>query len=192
MKSNLKAKDLVMAGVFSLLGVVIMYVVPMPLMINPYGTLVSPLVQALFLAIVYFLIGSKIPKAGALLIFCTIMGLAGMALYYVAALFLAGIFVEVIMKKLGYGSKRALTVSYILFAVFNCFAGSLIPYIFFRDATYMQNIQLYGEEYANTVKSVRSGPIMLGMIIAVGIMAFLGTIISKRMLKKHFEKAGVI
>jgi len=192
MRNNLKAKDLVMTGVLSLLGVVIMYVVPMPFVINPYGTLISPLIQALFLAIVYFLIGSKVPKTGALLIFCIIMGIAGMALYYIAALFVAGLVVEFIMKKQGYGSKRALTVSYILFAVFNCFAGSLVPYLFFRDATYMQNVQLYGEKYANTVKSVRSQPIMLGLIIAVGIMAFLGTLFSKRLLKKHFEKAGIL
>lgn len=191
MKQKLKAKDLVSIGLLSLLEVVLMYTTPLPFILNPYGLLITPLIHAVVLALVYFLIGAKVQKAGAILIFSTILGLSGMALYYIVSLIVAGIIGEMILKKTGYGDKKGLTIGYMVFAFLNAFA-LMIPYMFFAETTYANIVRIYGAEYADKAIEVRTMPIMIVLLVVIIIAAFIGAYFSKKILKKHFEKANIV
>lgn len=64
MNDKLNIKDLVLIAAFSILGIVLMYIIPMPFLFTPYTVLISPIFQGLFLSLPFFLAGAKVQKNG--------------------------------------------------------------------------------------------------------------------------------
>lgn len=59
MDNKLTVKDLVLIAGFSILGVLCMYIIPLPFLFTPYTILISQIVQSLFMAIPFILMVLK-------------------------------------------------------------------------------------------------------------------------------------
>ena len=60
--------------------------------------------------------------------------------------------------------------------------------------TYMKSIEEMGMgvEYVEGLQSMISVGSFIGMLAVAFVGGFIGTLIGRKMLKKHFEKAGIV
>lgn len=191
---KLKIKDIITVTLLTLINVLI-FMSGSLLYVTPITILIMPVIFALIEGIVFFTIGAKIPKRGALFIYCAVMGIMGGYLPYIICYLVAGIISEIIVAKAGYGKSGGLSVSYIITEILSAVGGTFYPYViayksFFKNADELikegNNKNVY--DAANMIQSWGS----LVLIIAIIISAFIGTLIAKRMLKKHLLKAEKI
>lgn len=67
-----------------------------------------------------------------------------------------------------------------------------IPFLFFSKQTLEQYAGMFGESYLGILQTLVSPITAIIMLIVVGLCAFIGAIIAKKLLKKHFQKAGMV
>ncbi|MDO5726172.1 MAG: MptD family putative ECF transporter S component [Tissierellia bacterium] len=185
MNEKLKIKDLVLVAAFALLGVVLMYIIPMPFLFTPYTVLISPILQGLFLSIPFFLAGAKVPKRWAMLIYCAIWGIGGIMPYYIAIMVIAGIIAEMLIKN-SEDRAKGLTISFVVAMLCHYIGGTIIPYIFTKEQSMAMIEQMYGADYAAKMADLKTVPFMIIVAILVVIFAFIGSKIAKNFLKRHF------
>lgn len=191
---KLKIKDIITITLLTLINV-ILFMTGSFLYVNPVSILAMPIIFALLEGIVFYVISIKVPKKGAFIIYCTLRGVMGFYLPYIILYILAGLIAEFVMAKSGYGNLKGVCVSYIVTQVMGAIGGTVYPYViayksFFSDTEAMkaqganQNILAA----ANMIQSWKSF-VLLAM---VAIAAFVGTLIAKTILKKHFlaDKEG--
>lgn len=103
----------------------------------------------------------------------------------------AGILGEAARKVLGYKSFKGIALAG-GFTAFG-FIGSPLPMWLFQDA-YMKSIEEMGMgvEYVEGLHSMISAGSFIGMLAVAFVGGLIGTLVGRLMLKKHFEKAGIV
>ncbi|MCM1330938.1 MAG: MptD family putative ECF transporter S component, partial [Ruminococcus sp.] len=106
---KLKVKDIITATLLSLINVVIFFASSL-LYMTPVTIALMPVIFSLVEGIIFFMIGVRVKKKGAVLIYCIVRGcIFGGFLPYIILYFIAGIIAEIILWKTGYGSTKGLT-----------------------------------------------------------------------------------
>ena len=85
-----------------------------------------------------------------------------------------------------------LTISYIIYMILTAFSGTYIPFLFFSKQTLEQYAGMFGESYLGILQTLVSPVTAIIMLVVVAICAFIGALIAKKLLKKHFKKAGMV
>ena len=191
--NKLKVKDLVNIGIFSALYMAIAMVVMIPVGIAPILWLLWPGIAGLFGGVFFTLLLTKVPKMGASLLLALISGIlffaTGECTWVIIVTFaIAGLLAEVMRKVLGY-KGIALAGGFCAIG----FIGSPLPMWLFQES-YMKSIEEMGmgAEYVEGLQSMISAGSFIGMLAVAFIGGLLGTLIGHKMLKKHFEKAGIV
>lgn len=83
-------------------------------------------------------------------------------------------------------------VIYILYMILAAFSGTYIPFLFFSKQTLEQYAGMFGESYLGILQTLVSPVTAIIMLVVVAICAFIGALIAKKLLKKHFKKAGMV
>ncbi|MDR1329118.1 MAG: MptD family putative ECF transporter S component [Oscillospiraceae bacterium] len=194
--NKLKAKDLVTIAIF---GVVFM--LTYLLCALPAGLIaeLSPFCVAVGMipsGIVWTYIRAKAPKRFAILVQCAIFAiitfLRGSG-WFVAVGILAGAFFAEILAGIGkYKSFRWNTAGYAAFAV--CLNLGLFSLMLFaRDYYYNFCIESgQSAAYIDARFSIMSWPLLLLTTALSVVGAWLGMLLGRVMLKKHFAKAGIV
>lgn len=187
-KKKLKIKDIITITLLTLINV-ILFMAGSFLYVNPITILAMPVVFALLEGIVFYVISVKVPKKGALLIYCTIRGVMGFYLPYIILYVLAGILAEIVMEKCKYNRSIGLCISYMIIQVLGTIGGTVYPYViayqsFFADAEALadQGANQNVLAAADMIQSWRC----LVLLAVVAVAAFLGSLIAKSILKRHF------
>ena len=135
-------------------------------------------------------------RQGAALILAIITGLlyfaTGECTWVIIVTFaVAGILGEAARKVLGYKSFKGIALAG-GFTAFG-FIGSPLPMWLFQDA-YMKSIEEMGMgvEYVEGLQSMISAGSFIGMLAVAFVGGLIGTLVGRLMLKKHFEKAGIV
>ena len=117
MKGKLKTRDLIYAGAFGAVYLILMLVIVMGSGIVPVLYSLSPLTVGIICATVYMLYVIKIKKFGAILILAVLFGLVSSvnSVYALAWTVLTGIVAELIARAGKYQSKKMFMVSYWIF-----------------------------------------------------------------------------
>ena len=194
--NKLKVKDLVNIGIFSALYMAIAMVVMIPVGIAPILWLLWPGIAGLFGGVFFTLLLTKVPKMGASLLLALISGIlffaTGECTWVIIVTFaIAGLLAEVMRKVLGYKSFMGIALAGGFCAI--GFIGSPLPMWLFQES-YMKSIEEMGmgAEYVEGLQSMISAGSFIGMLAVAFIGGLLGTLIGHKMLKKHFEKAGIV
>lgn len=194
--NKLKVKDLVNIGIFSALYMAIAMVVMIPVGIAPILWLLWPGIAGLFGGVFFTLLLTKVPKMGASLLLALISGIlffaTGECTWVIIVTFaIAGLLAEVMRKVFGYKSFKGIALAGGFCAI--GFIGSPLPMWLFQES-YMKSIEEMGmgAEYVEGLQSMISAGSFIGMLAVTFIGGLLGTLIGHKMLKKHFEKAGII
>ncbi len=197
MKSKLEVKDLITIGIYSAIYFVMVTIATFgsAIFLGGFAYVLLPAVAALISGTIYMLLVAKVPKFGGI----SIMGIV-MAIYFLisghfilsfAANLVCGILADFIAKASGYKNKRVILASYVVFC-YGCM-GPVLP-MWFMKAAYVANLEARGKsaEYIENMFANMTMTTFGIAVVAILVCATLGGLFGQRMLKKHFEKAGIV
>ena len=190
---KLKVKDLVSIGVFAVIYFVLMFGVGMMGMI-PILFLVYPTVLAIVAGTVVMLFMAKVQKPWALFILGMISPLVMFAMghtYVVAVLSLIVMTIAELIRKIGnYNSFKYNMLSYAVFSTWIC--GSLMQMLLVKEKYLEMTLGMMGKDYADALENLITYPHMALVALGAFLGGIIGAHIGKALLKKHFEKAGIV
>ncbi len=191
MNNRLNAKDLINVGIYTAISAVICCLVAM--------TGVIPIMMVLLVVFVPILTGipymmflTKVKKFGMILILNILMGalmwVTGMSYYALIVGTITGLIAELIYRIGKYSSKWHGIIAYAVSGLY-CWANYLG--IFFNADAYFSTRQNFGQDYIDAVTKMLPTwmcPVLLVVDLLCGV---IGGWIGSKVLKKHFEKAGI-
>ncbi len=182
--NKLKIKDIITVVLLSLINVVIFFASSV-LYATPITIILMPVFFALLEGVVYFIIGTKVKKPGAILIYSIVRAIMGGYLPYIILFILSGIIAELIMWKTSYGNGKALTVSYIINQVFAAFGSTIIPYAIAAKAMADQAVSDGRQDNILKASEILQSWWSVALVAGVIVAAFIGAMIGRRIVKKH-------
>jgi energy-coupling factor transport system substrate-specific component len=196
MKNNkLQAKDFITIGIFTALLFVVEFACGMLGFIHPYIVAAFVVLIPLVGAIPMMLFYTKIEKFGMLsimsLLLAIIMFVTGMGYLGAPLIIAAGVAADLIAKSGGYKSFKKTVISYGVFCLWIC--ANYFPVIVTADS-YRQGLLDggYSAEYCdNLFRAINSKTIVILLILCF-VFGCIGAYLGKAVVKKHFEKAGIV
>ena len=186
-----KIKDLIITALMVLCSQLIYRVLSF-MFVSPYTMLLVVPVWAIVGAITYFLVPAKTKNPWMILLFCVLTSLIGFYPPYIISCIVGGVFAMLIAKIKGALNYKGLTVGYMIFCVLAGFGGMYVPFLFYSEQTINSYKEMFGDKYLGMLNKIVSPMTTVIMLIIIAICAFIGGIVSKKLLKKHFEKSGMI
>lgn len=182
---TLSIKDIITIVLLSLINLII-FSLGSFLYLTPITILLMPVFYSLLQGVVFFVIGVKVKKKGALLIYCVIQGAVAFNLPYLIAYVLAGVVAELILWRAGYGNLKGLAAGYVIMQLLACMGSTIYPYAITLQAT-LSDMENMGDLDVNvgqaaSLLSVGGSALLL---LGVAISAALGALIGWRIMKKH-------
>ncbi|MCR4932979.1 MAG: MptD family putative ECF transporter S component [Lachnospiraceae bacterium] len=189
---KLRTKDLIFAGAFGAIYVVLMLIVVMGTGAIPILYIGSPFLVGVVCATVYELCVLKVRKFGAALILGVLFAITTSSAYLPGLIIaiVVALLAELVMIIGKYQSKKMFLVSFIVFNL-----NMVCPFTnlyFRRDAFLAMATEYYSADYANTVASFATGWLPVVQIGLAILGAAIGVLIASKLIKKHFERAGIV
>ena len=189
-------RDLVSVGVFGALSLLIFFVVGGIAGLTVVGTVANIPIVCFFTSIAYLLLAVKVKKPGTFLIMGTVNVLPGLMAANVLGVLgsMAGWAVaEAVATRIGYANRKGLVAAYVVGCTLQSALYTLPIYL--SAAQYLSErqemLQLTDEAMAQFV-ALFSGPMYAEMVILTVATSLTGALVSLKVMKKHFEKAGII
>lgn len=192
MTKKLKMKDYIFAGAFAAILIVVVVAVMTVSSFNPLGSIVGAIIMPIIAAPVFFLYVTKVPKRGAILILSVLLSLIMMS-SSIIPLFVCiavGIIGEVLAGMGSYQSKKMYSLAYGFFGI--AMMSPLTTLFVAREDYLNKLVKFYGESYAATFNSYTSNTVLIGIFVLGFASALIGAFLAQKLMKKHFEKAGII
>lgn len=191
--NKLKTKDLIIAGAFAALYVVVLFALSTVLGALPILYLMAPFIGSIVLGSIYMMYVTKVPKFGAILILAAAVGLltstGGVWVALIWCLVL-GLVAELIARMGNHKSKKSYILSHAVFACSNMGPFWMLVY---AKPSFIQACEIYyGADYAATLDKLTPSWIILVLIGSAMLGGLIGGLVGSRLLKKHFQKAGVV
>lgn len=191
-ENKLKIKDLVTIGVFAVIYFVVMFGVGMIGMV-PILFLVYPTLLGIVTGTILMLFMSKVQKPWALFILGMLSPLLMFAMghTYVIAVHALVIMIiaEMIRRAGGYNSFKYNMFAFVIFNTWIC--GSLMQMLWAKEK-YIELSMMMGKEYVDALEKLITYPHMAIVYIGALVGGIIGAYIGKALLKKHFNKAGIV
>jgi energy-coupling factor transport system substrate-specific component len=194
---KLSISDLITTGVFSAIYFILVTVATFgsAILIPGYSYVFLPAVAALLSGSVYMLLAAKVHKFGAI----TLMGVVMSLYFFISGHFVlsfvpnlvCGVAADLVAKWGNYKNKKHILLSYIVFSF--GLTGPVLP-MWFMQAQYIANLQARGksEAYISAMFQHMTLPTFAVCVGAILVCGFLGGWFGQKMVKKHFEKAGIV
>lgn len=194
--NKLQIKDLVTIGIFTAIYFMVNVIVMVCGGIAPLVWIFMPTILSLLCGVIYMPLMAKVQKPGAILIMGMITTLiylirGGFFLVLIVTYSVFCILAELIRKQMGYSSFKSNLFSYAFFSM--GMVGDLLPIWIFRDK-YAEHMLSSGmpADYIEVLNNVTSVGMLVVMLAATFLMAFVGGFLGKLVMKKHLEKAGMV
>ena len=196
-KQGLSVPDLISVGVFTALYFVIVTIATFSsgVLFAGFGYVLLPAWAALLSGSIYMLMTAKVQKFGAITIMGVVMGLfffaSGHFVLSFAANIVCGVAADLVAKAFDYRNKKGILLTYIIFSF--GLTGPVLPMWFMKSA-YVANLESRGKdaEFINNMFAhINMGTFALA-VVAIVVCATVGGLFGQKMMKKHFEKAGII
>ena len=190
-ENKLKMKDIATIGIFSALLFVVTMVAGALMGISMVLNMYSVAVVAVLSAPLYMLIMAKVHKKGAVLLTFAIVGILwGLfgGIFVLIWMLGFGVVGEVLASKSKYQNYKMLTVSFGLYSV-GYYLGAIAPLYYYP--AFWSGFDRPKETVDAMIAAAHSTAGLAAIPVTL-IAIVIGAVIAKRILKKHFEKAGVI
>lgn len=193
---SLQTRDFISVGIFSLIYFAVAFVIGGVAQMTPLTFPFMPMIVALFTGSVFMLYTAKIPKKGAL----SILGVISGILLFITGMFwmmsvffvLFGVIADGICGSGHFRSFKKNLAAYCVFALGPM--GAYIP-MAVMPAQFDAFMRKKGEftSFAGVIDAIGANWWAVpGMILGTLLCAVIGGLIGKKLLKKHFEKAGIV
>lgn len=194
--STIGARDLVSIGVFGALSLLIFFVVGGIAGLTVVGTVANIPIVCFFTSIAYLLLAAKVRKTGTFLIMGTINVLPGLMaanVFGVIGSIVGWALAEVVATRIGYSNRKGLVAAYVVGCTLQSALYTLPIYL--SAAQYLSErqeiLRLTDETMAQFV-AMFSGPMYAGMVVLTVATSLVGAFVSLKIMRKHFEKAGIV
>ena len=174
--NKLKTKDIITVVLLALINVVIFFASSV-LYATPITIILMPVFFALLEGIVYFIIGTKVKKPGAILIYSIVRAIMGGYLPYIILFILSGFIAELLLWKMGYGNAKALTISYIINQVLAAFGSTIIPYAIAAKAMADQMVTDGRQDAILAASQMLQSWVSVALVAGVIVAALIGAAI---------------
>ena len=196
-KKNIQMKDLISIGVYTAIYFIICAIsAALTVFIIPgYSYAFIPVISALLSGTIYMLMVAKVPKFGAISIMGSIMGIFFFIIGRFPGATVIAIVISILADLIAYGfkyrNKLGILFSYIIFSF--SLIGPVVPMLFF-PTIYMEELTEQGRDinYIEGVFSSVSEYTMIILTVLIIVLSIVGGVFGQRMMKKHFEKAGIV
>lgn len=199
MKENetvLLTRDYISIGVFSLIYFVVAFVIGGLAQMTPVTFPFMPMIVALFAGSIFMLYIAKIPKRGSLSILGILAGLLLLitGMFWMMSVFFVifGLIADFICSTGNFKSFRKNLFAYCVFAISPM--GAYIPMVIL-PAQFDEFMRRKGDvsSFVGIIHVIRANWWIIPlMILGTVVCAVIGGFIGKKMLKKHFEKVGIV
>ena len=190
--NKLTGKDLINVGIYSAIYFVIVFLIAMLGMVPilyPMLVVFCPIIGG----IPFMLFLTKVKKPGMIFIMSILMGLlmlvSGMGIYTLIVSVFSGLLSEVIYRKGNYSSAKMAVLTNGTFSlwVWACFLLLFLN----RDSYMASRAESVGQEYVDALNKLTPGWLCPVLLIICFVCGIIGGLIGKKMMHKHFEKAGI-
>jgi len=194
-QKTLTMKDLITVGIFSALFFIFMMIGSAFFAPNPVLTFLMPAGAALLTGPIYLLMLAKVPKFGPILILGILIAIitfvTGMYWLWSLACIVLALLGEFIASIGKYKNNTINMMSYIVFSLHPM--GSYIM-LWFNQQAYKEYLVGQGTEqaYMDTMLTTAQNWMLPAMIIGTMLCALISGFLGKKLLKKQFEKSGVL
>ncbi len=194
MNKKLKIKDLVTIGIFFVIFFILLFMVGLMGLI-PILFMFYPFTLGIVGGTVVMLLMAKVPKPWALFIFGMLAPMIMFAMGHTYIVPLISLFVvglaEFIFRKGGYKSFKHNALAY---ATFSCLTVTSHLQMLLVKEKYKELTLSTGmsPEYFASIEKLITWQNMIFITIGAFVGGLIGAFIGKKMLKKHFEKAGIV
>ena len=192
---KLKAKDFITVGIFTAILFVIEFLLGMLGYIHPYIVASYVIIMPLVSGIPMMLFYTKVEKFGMIttvsILIAIIMFIGGMGYLGTPLIIISGIVADLIAKTGQYKSFMKIVISFGVFNLWIC--ANYFPVIITADS-YRQGLvdEGYSAEYVNNLFAVINVKTIGVLVVLCFIFGCIGAVIGKAVVKKHFEKAGIV
>ncbi|MCR5824312.1 MAG: MptD family putative ECF transporter S component [Lachnospiraceae bacterium] len=189
----LKGKDLITVGIYTALYTACVFLTGMfnaiPIL-YPIFMFVGPVITGIPMSLYYL----KIEKFGMLTISGIILAIfwyiSGYTWICVACILPASLLADIFLKVIGFKKFKAIVVSYIFFSM-GLLAGP--ANLWFAGAGYWDGIrESMGDQYADQLAKYMPSWFLPVAIVLIALGSFLGALLGRKMMNKHFKKAGIV
>ena len=194
-KKRLKVKDFITVGIFTAIMFVIEFACGLLGYIHPYivasYVVMIPLVGAVPMMLFY----TKVEKFGMITIMSVliaiIMFVTGMGYLGAPLIIIAGVIADLVARSGNYKSFKKTILSNGVFSLWIC--ANYFPVIITAD-TYRKDLTDagYSAEYCNNLFGAINYKTIAVLLILCFVFGCIGALIGKAVVKKHFEKAGIV
>ena len=192
---KLKAKDFITVGIFTAILFAVEFACGMLGYIHPYivasYVVMIPLVGAIPMMLFY----TKVEKFGMITIMSVliaiIMFVTGMGYLGAPLIIISGVIADLIAKSGNYKSAKKKMFSYGVFSLWIC--ANYFPVVV-SATSYRQGLvdSGYSAEYCdNLFRAINYKTIGILLVLCF-VFGCIGAVIGKAVVKKHFEKAGIV
>ena len=192
-KKKLNAKDFINIGIFTVIYFVMFFITGM-LGYIPIFAVIIPLVLGILGGIPFMLFLTKTDKFGMVTIMSIIFGVFWFLMGYtwtaIVGYVVFGIISDLVLRA---GKYKSFKIDVIGYWLFSCgMIGCQAPMWVMAD-TYMAGIeQSMGAQYASELARYMPSWMGIAAIAIIFVGALLGSLLGHKMLKKHFERAGIV
>ena len=193
MNNKLALKDLINIGIFSVIYLVGLFVIGMPLGFLVITYLAFPFTVSLILGIAVMFLLAKVQKPFGLFIFAAIPGCLMTLMGHTPVVAIHSLIVaalaEIVRKVLGYNTAKGSIVGYSIMSLWLC--GAFWQIFLLKDQYFALTEKMFGADYARELTNLPWW-IMPILYVTAFLGGLLGGLLGKKVLKKHFEKAGLL
>ena len=190
--NKLNGHDLMNIGIFGAIYFVILFLVAMLGIIPIFLPLLSVLVPIVG-GVPFMLFLTKVKKPGMIFIMAIIMGLlmmlTSMGIWPLLTSVNAGLIAEIVFKSGNYASAKKAVLTYGFFSLW--MYGNYMSLFLDREQYFAQRAS-FGKAYAEAVAQLLPNWMAFVLLIVCFICGILGGLFGQKVLKKHFEKAGLV
>ncbi|MFG6200592.1 MptD family putative ECF transporter S component [Nonomuraea sp. JJY05] len=191
---RMSPKDLINIGVFGALYLVVVFGINMFGFLNPAVMLVALVASIVAGGIPFMLFLTRVNHAGMVTIFAIvtagILMLTGHPLISFLISLGCALVAEAIVWAGRYRSRRLSVLAYAVYSAW--YVGPMMPIFYDREAYFSgPSMQMMGADYVSQMQALLSPAVLLAFDVATIVFGLLGGLLGLRLMRKHFEKAGL-
>jgi len=187
---KLKVKDVITVTLLSLCNILI-FSLGTFMYATPITILLTPVLYSLLQGVVFYVIGVKVKKRGAFIIYSFIQGIISFYPPYILMFILSGLIAELLLHKKGYGNLKYIGISYVIQQALASIGSVIYPYTIALNKTLekMSEQELIGN-ITKAGKLISSWGALILLILVI-FSAIIGAYIGQKIVKKHILEKSI-
>ena len=188
---KMNVRDYITAAIMYVLMFLVYAGVGAPIGMTVAGSLFVFAACAVVWGTIFILLFTKVNKKGVVLLFGLIWAAMQLMSFWGVAIVIAigAVIAELLWDKLDRRKFSTMLLCFTVQVIF-LYLGMTLPLIFMKDM-YLAAVSAYADLYS-TVFDMIIGPMFFVGLAATVVGCIVGAFLGKLLLKKHFEKAGIV